>query len=131
MNEGFGGFMQKMQTFFPDSKDECTKSIDKYGEILETVMIEDMFAPRIVKLLDKNENKKLLEEVFDYLEEIFNSNQLDLICVCSVTILEILGNNRELLARAKKYMGPKTLLLQEKADRALGRALHNNLPSKI
>lgn len=114
-------FLEKMQEFFPSTREEYNESIKEYGEILETVVIEDIFMPRIIMLLAENENSELLKNVFRYFEEIVNGNDLDLVNVFSVTVLESLGNDKRILETAKQYMGPKTMLLQIEADRALGR----------
>lgn len=53
-------FFGRMQEFFPSTREECTESIKEYGEVLETVVIEDIFMPRVLELLKK---------VFDYFEE--------------------------------------------------------------
>ena len=39
----------------------------------------------------------------------------------SVTVLEILENDKAILKVAKQYMGEKTALLQMKVDKELGR----------
>lgn len=114
-------FLEKMQEFFPSTREEYNESIKEYGEILETVVIEDIFMPRIIMLLAENEKSELLKNVFRYFEEIVNGNDLDLVSVFSVTVLECLGNDKRILETAKQYMGPKTMLLQIEADRALGR----------
>ena len=46
----------------------------------------------------------------DYLNNVF-----------SITALEILGNDKNILEKAKKYMGPITIKLQREADIAIGR----------
>lgn len=115
-------FFEKMQGFFPSVREEYMKSIDEYGELLETIVIEDIFMPRLLTLLRENKNYQLLETIFEYFEEIVNSNDLYFINnIFSVTVLESLGNDKIILETAKQYMGTKTMLLQKRADRELGR----------
>lgn len=114
-------FFENMQKFLPSSKKAYSESINKYGEVLETVVIEDIFMPPILALLSENKDSQLLESMFEYFEEIVNSGDLHLINVFSITILEMLGNDKEILETAKKYMGTKTKILQIKADEELGR----------
>lgn len=114
-------FFEKMQEFLPSTQEEYHKSIKEYGEGLETLIIEDIFMPKIVELLAKNKNSELLKNIFNYFEEIVNGNDSHLINILSITVLEILGNDKMILDIAKQYMGPKTALLQEEADRDLGR----------
>lgn len=114
-------FFEKMQEFFPSTKNAYIKSVEEYGEVLETVVIEDIFMPELLTLLAKNEDAELLSNMFNYFEEIINKNDSHLINIFSVTVLEILGNNKAILKVAKQYMGEKTALLQMKVDKELGR----------
>ena len=110
-----------MQEFFPSTKNAYIESVEEYGEVLETVVIEDIFMPELLTLLAKNEDAELLSNMFNYFEEIINKNDSHLINIFSVTVLEILGNDKAILEVAKRYMGEKTALLQMKVDRELGR----------
>lgn len=121
MNGNTKDFFEKMQEFFPSTRTEYLESIKKYGEILETVVIEDIFMPKLLEVLAKNEDIELLEKIFRYFEEIIDRNDPHVNKIFSVTVLEILGNDRVILNTAKKYMGPKTVLMQVEADKDLGR----------
>ena len=121
VNENTREFIEKMQEFFPSTREEYRSSIIEYGVVLETVVIEDIFMPQILMLLAKNDNTGLLKDIFNYLEEMVNRNDSHFINVISITVLEILGNDKAILDIAKQYMGPKTTSLQIEADRALGR----------
>ena len=114
-------FFEKMQEFFPLTKNAYIESVEEYGEVLETVVIEDIFMPEFLTLLAKNEDAELLSNIFNYFEEIINKNDSHLINIFSVTVLEILGNDKAILKVAKQYMGEKTALLQMKVDKELGR----------
>ena len=59
--------------------------------------------------------------MFRYFEMVSNNADENLSNIFMVTVLEILGNEEKILETAKMYMGPKTTILQYKADRALGR----------
>ena len=114
-------FFEKMQEFFPSTKNAYIESVEEYGEALETVVIEDIFMPELLTLLAKNEDAELLSNMFNYFEEIINKNDSHSINIFSVTVLEILGNDKAILKVAKQYMGEKTALLQMKVDKELGR----------
>lgn len=114
-------FFKTMLDFLPPTIKEFEKSIDKNGKLLETVVIEDIFMPDIIHLLKENKNKKLLVEIFAYFEDVSNFGDEHLINIFSITTLEVLGNEKEILEVAKKYMGPKTTELQMEADKDLGR----------
>jgi len=121
MSEKTAEFFAKMQEFFPSTKEAYIESVKEYGEVLETVVIEDIFMPLILKLLSENKEQQLLESIFKYFEEIVNSDDSHLINVLSITVLEVLGNDKVILEIAKQYMGTKTAILQIKADEELGR----------
>lgn len=114
-------FVEQMLEFFPSTRAAYNEHIEKYGEVRETVVIEDIFMPEVIRLLDKDEEAWLLEQIFDYFEKVSNSGNSILINIFSVTVLENLGNDKVILDNARKYMGPKTTELQIEADRSLGR----------
>lgn len=114
-------FLKNMLKFFPSAYSDYTKSIKQYGEVLETVIIEDIFMPKILELLIENKNKDLLKEIFNCFEEVFNCEDLHTKNILTTTVLEILGNEKRTLDLAQKYMGPKTLQQQSMVDEMLGR----------
>ena len=113
-------FFEKMLEFFPSAKKDYDSSVEFNGELLETVVMEDVFAGQIIKLLKDNNNKELLKEIFSYLESVCIYGDETLVNNISVTILEILGNDEEILCTAQKYMKPKTRQMQYEADISIG-----------
>ncbi|MFF2482309.1 resolvase [Paenibacillus sp. NPDC058071] len=114
-------FFRIMLDFLPSAEDEYRESIEYYGEVLETIIIERVLMPKIIKLLSEESNIKLLESIFKYFEEVSNDEDAHLKNIFLITVLEILGNDRSILGTAQKYMGTRTIQLQIEADRALGR----------
>lgn len=114
-------FFRKMLDFLPSAEDEYRESTEYYGEVLETIIIERVFMPKIIKLLSEEKNINLLESIFKYFEEVSTDKDVHLKSIFSTTVLEVLGNDRSILGTAQKYMGTKTIQLQIEADRALGR----------
>ncbi|GGO00220.1 DUF7674 family protein [Saccharibacillus kuerlensis] len=114
-------FFERMLNFFPSLDEAYRKSILDYGEVLETVVIEDIFMPEIIELLRKEQNINLVKRIFDYFEEVSNDQNIHLRNLLSSTVLEKLGDDKDVLKAAKKYMGLKTTQLQVEADRLLGR----------
>lgn len=45
-----------MLSFLPSTGNDYKKLIEYHGEVLETVIIEDIFMPEIIKLLSENRN---------------------------------------------------------------------------
>lgn len=121
MNDKIDSFMERMLEFFPFVREKYNRSVEDKEEILETIIMEDIFIPEIIKLLSENTNAELLREIFQYIEEVVNSKNVHLTEVLSVTLFEVLGNDKMILKNAQKYMGSNTLMLQIEADKALGR----------
>lgn len=114
-------FLNKMLVFLPSTTKKYHESVEYFGEVLGTIIIEDIFMPDIIKLLSENKNVELLKTIFSYFEDVSNNAEMDLLNDFSVTVLELLGNDKEILKVAQTYMGPKTTELQIEADRDLGR----------
>lgn len=121
MNKKSEEFLDAMLEFIPSSKADYKKSIEDNCEILETIIIEDVFMPKVLKLLVGEINIDLLKHIFDYFEEVSHCGDEHLLNTFSVAVLEVLGNDRVILKIAQKYMGPQTIHLQVEADRSLGR----------
>lgn len=112
-------FFSKMLELLPSTYHSYEESVNRFGEVLETVIIEDILMPEIMKLLRGNENIKLIKEIFEYFEEISNCGDDHLINIFSITVLEILGDDRDILDIAEKYIGPKTKKLLIEAIRGI------------
>lgn len=115
-------FFEKMLTFLPSTRKEYEEHIRKYNERLDTVVVEDVFMPKIISVIKAESNKELLTNLFAYFEEVANSSDKYFLNLFSITIMETLGNDKEILKKAQKYMGTKTMQLQIEADKDLGRA---------
>jgi len=115
-------FIETMLRLLPATVDKYEKSIEDNRGLLETVVIEDVFMPSIIDLTNKENNITLIENIFNYFEDVSNCDDEHLINVFSITVLEMLGNDKKILEKAKKYMGRKTTQLQIEADKNLGRS---------
>ena len=114
-------FFNQMIKFFPQVRFELEEHFDMFGERLDTVVVEDIIMPRVMNLLEKNCNEELLGDIFNYFELVSVTADEHLLNVFSITTLEILGNDADVLRIAKQYMGPKTTQYQREADLDLGR----------
>ena len=114
-------FIEKMLFFFPSTKDDYIKCMEDAFEGIETIVIEDVFMPKVINLLKEEQEIHLIRELFDYFEMISNYGDEELRNIFFITVLEILGNEKIILKKAQKYMGATTHTLQREADKALGR----------
>lgn len=121
MNSSVEEFIEYMLKIFPTTKKEYLEYRKDNYIGLGTIIIEDVFMPEVIKLLRKDEDIELLNRIFSYFEEVSLCKNEELLNTFTITVLEILGNDKQILATAQKYMGSKTKELQVEADRALGR----------
>ena len=114
-------FLEKMIDFFPEIRGKIEEHVSEYGERLDTIVVEEIIMPEVIELLKKNSDEKKLVEIFEYFEDVCINSDNYLNNVFSITTLEILGNEKNILETAKKYMGPVMIKLQREADIAIGR----------
>lgn len=116
-------FMKELLSFFPYLKEAIDSQIEfNDGKVLNIVIIEDIYMPEIIKLIEKESDKEKLKKLFDFFEKVSTCDNKVLVeNYFSVTVLEILGNDKKILDIAKKYMGPITTKLQRQADLDIGR----------
>ena len=127
MREHFEEFTNIMLEMLPETRDKYEKSVKDNGTVLETVIIEDVFMPSILILLNEGYDHLLLQRIFSYFEEIYSGDDKYLQGIITVAALESLGNETKILETARKFMGPKTEEQQILADIALGR-LRQRMP---
>ena len=120
MSNSVQDFFDKMKELLPSTSQEYDESIKLNGEILETVIIEDVFMPEILKLLSEDKEIKILQAIFAYIEKVVNEDK-HLRDILSITMMEILGNDKIILETARKYLGSTSMKLQLEADKGLGR----------
>lgn len=114
-------FLEKMIDFFPEIRKKIEEHTSEYGERLDTIVVEEIIMPEVIELLKKNSDEKKIMEIFVFFEDVCINSDDYLNNVFSITVLEILGNEKYILENAKKYMGPATIKLQREADIAIGR----------
>ncbi len=121
MKETVEDFFNKMIYFFPQKQDEYLQKRKDFFEGLETIIIEDVFMPEVIKLLENDSETELIKSIFNYFEVVSRDADQKLLNIFSITALEILGNDKKILETAQRYMGARTAVLQRDADRSLGR----------
>lgn len=114
-------FLSRIMFIFPETRKKKEDHIKEYEEFLPFVFLEDDVMPCILELFTENGDKVKTRELFDFFEKVSNEADENLLNLFSVTVLEILGNEDNILRTAQCFMGPQTLLLQKKADVELGR----------
>ena len=116
-------FLKQMTIYFPTIKKELDEHIQEFGERLDTIVIEDIIMPKVIDLINNLKNEKKVKEIFDYFEMVLTESDENLLNIFSITVLEILGNDKGMLEIAKPYMGSITKKHQREADLDLGRII--------
>lgn len=120
MNDSVQTFFENMLELLPCTNEAYYNSVRKNDGVLETVVIEDVFMPEILRLLSDNSEEEKLRVIFEYIERVVTED-IHLREVLSITMMEILGNDKSILKVARQYLGTNSLKLQVDADRELGR----------
>lgn len=78
--------------------------------------------PTIIEILkDANQNKIVLENIFEFFEEMAVSENEEIQELLMYTILENLGDEKEIINKAIPFMGKKTRKLSQEVEDFLGR----------
>ena len=107
-------FLKQMTIYFPTIKKDLDEHIQEFGERLDTIVIEDIIMPEIIELLEKDADTKKLKVIFDYFEDVCINSDDYLNNVFSITALEILGNDKNILEHAGSIS--HKLAMQKVAD---------------
>ena len=85
------------------------------------VTFGDFLNPLLLSLLTSDaealNSRAILERAFLFLETLANSENRSVRDVVKVTVCERLGDDRDILQRARAYMGSKTLTLSHEVER--------------
>lgn len=125
---------------FPEHFNAYTENIDDYfnkdGEILAHTFFGDFVNIPLFELLEKNENKELIEKYIDFLNFMQQGNkkiileqsdthtiinQDDVQNVLSVTIMARLGDSEKVLKNAFTYFSEELMLVSQHIENYWGR----------
>jgi len=81
----------------------------------------DLLTPHLISLLKSDEQEDTLKRIFALLEKLANHEDVHVQEVVAFSVLEQLGGDKELLQKARRYMGPKTLQFSHEVEKSWGR----------
>jgi hypothetical protein len=84
------------------------------------LLFGEVVNPYLMRELKTRDSGDDLKRIFDFLERMATTDD-ELANVVAVTVCERLGDEQEVLARARRLMGPDTLILSEEVERFWGR----------
>jgi hypothetical protein len=82
------------------------------------VLVRGFLGPRLSSV---EEDSVVLKRVFDFVERVAAHGDEYARSVVKCTVCEEIGNNRQWLAKARRYMGPETLKLSREIEEFWGR----------
>lgn len=85
------------------------------------IVFGDLIMPFLIDLINSEINSNIVERIFRFFEGMAISQDKDVQNVLVVTILESLGDSKEILSKTREYMGDETLKLSELTEKWLGR----------
>ena len=87
------------------------------------VIYGDLLNPLLINLLSNTsiDNDNKLKDIFNFLEELAMKKDKYIVEVVQVTVLEKLGDDKNVLKRSYKYMGKRTRKLSDEVERYWGR----------
>ena len=88
---------------FPDLKDEIKRNIAAYGEFLPETFFMEYGTPRVLDVL-RNGSDAEVKKMFKMLNEVYEDGTNEVQDIIGVTILGEMKGDKELMARADKYM---------------------------
>ncbi|RXJ04372.1 hypothetical protein DS745_03025 [Anaerobacillus alkaliphilus] len=107
---------------FPEYEATLKEHLDDYGELLAHVFYGDTICVKLIELLkDDTDNEEEIKKIFLLLEKMAVEGDIDVKEVLQVSILEVLGDDKDLLEKSYKYMGDKTNIASDEIERFWGR----------
>ena len=84
------------------------------------IIFGDLLNPYLISLLESH-NQPILKQIFTFLEQLANHEDIKVQEVVAVTVCERLGDNLEWLSKARQYMGKTTLQFSQEIEAFWGR----------
>jgi hypothetical protein len=89
--------------------------------VVAYVIFGDVLNPYLLDLLGTGHHGTTLRQVFQFLEQLANHEDVHIQELVAVTICERLGDDPQLLHKARKYMGARTRQFSDEVEAFWGR----------
>lgn len=115
----------KLVEAVPELQPQYLAELEWWGEDKPGVHIifGDIFNPYLISLIKSDSQQETLIHIFYFLEKLANHENEQIQEVVAVTVCERLGDESEILMKARQYMGRKTLEMSYEIERFWGREL--------
>ena len=106
---------------FPEYTNELKFHLEEYGELLGHVFFGVIINSQIVQLLRTDSNPARTKLMLDFVNELYLEGDDECKNIVVVTILEYLGDDKEVLKKALDYLDLELQEESRRVERFLGR----------
>lgn len=106
----------------PEIKPRFEEEGKCWDEVLQHIVFGDVVVPFVLELLSDESEQAMLERVFAFFENMATSPDDMVSELLTVSVLEQLGDDAAVRAKAMHYMGRNTKKLSDAMEKGLGRA---------
>ena len=103
---------------FPEYNKALNEHMNQYGELLGHVFFGDIINKQLFELLKYDRDDERSKDLLNFIDEFYLQGDEDCRNIAVVTILEYLGDDRDVLEKAFKYLNRELVeesILNEKA----------------
>jgi hypothetical protein len=113
----------KLVEAIPELQPQYLAELEWWGEDKPGVHIifGDILNPYLISIINTDYQEESLIRIFDFLEKLANHENKQIQEVVALTVCERLGDEPEILLKARQYMGTKTLEMSHEIERFWGR----------
>ncbi|HAJ64268.1 MAG TPA: hypothetical protein DCP31_37725 [Cyanobacteria bacterium UBA8543] len=113
----------KLVEAIPELQPQYLAELEWWGEDKPGVHIifGDILNPYLISIINTDYQQESLIRIFDFLEKLANHENKQIQEVVALTVCERLGDEPEILLKARQYMGRKTLEMSHEIERFWGR----------
>lgn len=118
----FENIGEKLVEVVPELRESYELELELWGteQPGPHIIFGDLLNPYLISLLE-SPNQQILKQIFTFLEQLANHEDIQVQEVVAVTVCERLGNNPEWLSKARQYMGKTTLRFSHEIEAFWGR----------
>ncbi|MBD2185315.1 hypothetical protein H6S82_09850 [Planktothrix sp. FACHB-1355] len=119
----FDNLGEHLVTAIPELRSQYESELEWWGDEQSGahIIFGDILNPYLISLLELGDREDTIKRIFAFLEQLANHEDTQIQEVVAVTVCERLGDNKNLLAKARQYMGNTTLCFSDQIEEFWGR----------
>jgi hypothetical protein len=119
----FDNLSEHLVTAIPELRSQYESELEWWGDEQPGahIIFGDILNPYLISLLELGDQEDTIKRIFAFLEQLANHEDTQIQEVVTVTVCERLGDHRDLLAKARQYMGNTTIRFSHQIEEFWGR----------